>query len=110
MQTGQGSGVGVLAVDASRVAPDYSCSLVIPVGARIFAVGWHPVGGVLLMYSANPGPVEFSAADTPDQIIKLWFVPAERVPQDAPVGATYLGSVNVASDMVICVFQDTGEE
>lgn len=97
----------MLAIDASRVAPDYSYAAVVPRGAQVFAVGWNPDVGVLLMYSAVPtGPEEIPV----DEVVRLWFVPLESIEACAPVGAAYLGTVRVASDVAMCVFLELDRE
>lgn len=107
MQAGQASGVGMVAVDPSRVAADYSYAAVVPKGAKIFGVGWDHRVGVVLIYSASvAAPVDTLV----DDVVRLWFVPADQVVQCAPVGAKYLGAAVAAPDMVMCVFLATEED
>lgn len=105
-QTPQQSGVGMVAVDASRVDSDYSYAATLPRGSRVFAVGWDDSAGLLLMYSAVP----FSSDEpesTLDEVQRLWIVPAEMLQQAAPSGSVYLGSVNVEPNIVMFVFRES---
>lgn len=101
------SGVGMVAVDASRVDSDFSYAATLPRGSRVFAVGWDPTAGVLLMYSAMP---DNDDSQMFDEVQRLWIVPSDLLQQAAPSGAVYLGCVNAEPDVVMYVFREADGE
>lgn len=98
-------GVGMLAVDASRLADDYSYSATVPRGSQIFAVGWNDQCGVICMYSAIDPQDPHASLEM--EVQRLWCVPIERLAEAAPSGAVFIGVVVAQNpDMQLCVFRE----
>jgi len=101
----------MVAVDASRLAPDYGYAATLPRGSRVFAVGWDPRAGVLLIYAAKPYPDSLSMEEVGmlDEIQRFWFVPVERIQEAAPTGTLYVGCVSISPTEAMAVFAETQE-